>query len=79
MQCETDVATERSCWTVDKLVLLVIQWTIAKLSLFQDASFAGELEDSKFDIRWCLVQTWQSNIRAKVVDVQEVTSNFSRQ
>ena len=45
-----------------------------RLGLFKDSDFADDLEDSKINLRWCLVYFWKSNFCPGHLDVQEQTS-----
>ena len=46
--------------------------------LFQDSDFAGDLEDSKINLRRCLCFFWKYNIRPSQLDVQETNFGFAQ-
>ena len=45
-----------------------------KLGLFQDASFAGDLRDLKFNVRRFTVRIWTTHVCSNFVDVQFLTA-----
>ena len=49
-----------------------------RLGLFVDSVFAGDLEDSKINIRWTLVHIRKSHVRANKLDVQETDFSFTQ-
>ena len=49
-----------------------------RLGLFQDSDFAGDLEDSKIDLKRTAVHRWKSHIRTKKLGVQETNITFTQ-
>ena len=49
-----------------------------RLGLFQDPDFAGDLEDSNFNLGRKLMYLWKSNIRPHLLDVQETNVSISQ-
>ena len=62
----------------DSIVMRETQHIKCRLGLFQDSDFAGDLEDSKINIRWTLMHFRKSNICANKLDVEETDITFTQ-